>query len=201
MSWHLAGTYLESCSCEPGCSCNFRGVPNSKEGNCEAFGAHRIEDGSFDGLNLAGAKVGWALWWPGAIHDRGGRGRAFVDCATDEQFEALSRIWRGEVGYSYFEVFNSTFDEPTAVERAAIDITVDGRRSSWRVGERAETVMEPLLNPVTHEENDVRIVKPGGFIWKDGHVAQSNRMRVDVPGISFDLSGRHCLIAPFEYRP
>ena len=47
----------------------------------------------------------------------------------------------------------------------------------------------------------MRIVKPGGFIWKDGHIALSTRMRVDVPGISFDLSGRHCVISPFEYQP
>lgn len=201
MSWNLRGTYLESCNCEPGCGCNFRGFPSSPEGNCQAFTAHRIEEGSFDGVDLGGSNVTWALWWPGAIHERGGRGHAFVDCATDEQFAALARIWRGEAGYPYYEIFNSTFDEPTAVERATVEITVDGRNSTWAVPGVAESVMEPLRNPVSGEENDVRIVKPGGFIWKDGEIAQSARMRVDLPGISFDLSGRHCVLAPFDYRP
>ncbi|MGQ0668648.1 MAG: hypothetical protein ACT4PO_03065 [Actinomycetota bacterium] len=36
-------------------------------------------------------------------------GHAYIDCATDEQFEALAKIVRGEAGYSYFEIFNSTF--------------------------------------------------------------------------------------------
>jgi hypothetical protein len=63
------------------------------------------------------------------IHERNGRGHAFVDCETDEQFEALSRIWRGEVGYSFFEIPNSTFDEPSAVDRSTVDLTL-ARKSS-----------------------------------------------------------------------
>ena len=77
--WRITGTYLEFCNCDPGCGCNFRGLPSSPEGNCQAVISHVIEDGSFDGVDLAGAKVSWALWWPGAIHDKGGRGRAYID--------------------------------------------------------------------------------------------------------------------------
>jgi hypothetical protein len=126
--WRIRGTYLEFCNCDPGCGCNFRGLPTSPEGNCQAVISHVIEKGSRDGLDLAGAKVSWALWWPGPIHDKGGRGHAYID-ATDEQYEALSRIWRGEEGWGLFEIFNSTLDEPTAVERATLDITVDQKRS------------------------------------------------------------------------
>ena len=72
--WRISGTYLEFCNCDPGCGCNFRGLPNSPEGNCQAVISHVIEEGSRDGLDLAGAKVSWALWWPGAIHDKGGKG-------------------------------------------------------------------------------------------------------------------------------
>src|SRR5215211_9078080 len=132
-AWRIAGTYLEACSCTPGCGCNFVGSPSSPEGNCEAFLAHVIEEGSADGVELGGTKVVWALWWPGAIHERGGHGHAFVDCETDEQFEALSRIWRGEVGYGFFEIFNSTFEEQSAVDRAAIDLTLDGKSSRYSV--------------------------------------------------------------------
>ena len=74
--WTLSGTYLEFCSCDPGCGCNFRGSPNSVEGNCQALIAHRVEDGGFDGLDLTGSRIAWALWWPGAIHEGGGRGHA-----------------------------------------------------------------------------------------------------------------------------
>jgi hypothetical protein len=117
----IAGTYLETCNCDPGCGCNFRGFPTSPEGNCEAFLGHAIERGSYDGIDLAGAKAVWALWWPGPIHDKGGRGHAYVDCETDEQF------------------------------------------------------------------------------WRDGEIAQSGRMRMDLPEMNWDLSGRHAVFSRFGY--
>jgi hypothetical protein len=198
-SWSISGTYLEFCSCEAGCGCNFKGSPNSPEGNCQALISHRIEDGSYEGLELAGARVSWALWWPGAIHERGGRGHAFVDCESDNQYEVLSRIWRGEEGYSLYEIFNSTLDEPTVVERAAVELDVDGKSSRVKIGDAIDALMTPLLNPVTGEENKVRIVKDGGFIWADGEIATNERVHVATPEVSFDLAGRHSVFAPFSY--
>jgi hypothetical protein len=54
--WSIAGTYLETCNCDPGCGCNFRGLPTSPEGNCEAFLGHVIETGERDGLEWLEAK-------------------------------------------------------------------------------------------------------------------------------------------------
>jgi hypothetical protein len=195
----MAGTYLEACNCEPGCGCNFVGSPNSPEGNCEALLGHVIDEGSANGVDLGGAKVLWALWWPGAIHEGKGHGHVFVDCGSEEQFEALSRIWRGEKGYSLFEIFNSTFEEPSLVERRTIDMTLDGRRSRYSVDGVAEAVLTPLRSPVSNEENDVRILKPGGFIWKDGAIGTSERLRVELPEMNFDVSGRHTVYAEFDY--
>jgi hypothetical protein len=198
--WRITGTYLETCNCDPGCGCNFRGVPSSPEGNCEAFVAHDIERGEFDGTDLSGTKVAWALWWPGAIHDRGGHGHAYVDCESDEQFDALRRMWRGEEGYGLFEIFNSTLDEPSAVDRAEVKMTVDGRRSRFSVEGVGESVMTPLTSPVDPAaENHVRIVKESGFIWRDGEIAQSERLHVDLPEMSYDVSGRHAVFSRFGY--
>lgn len=199
VGWRLAGTHVELCSCAPGCDCNFRGFPNSPEGNCEAFVCEVIEAGRSGELDLSGTRVAWALWWPGAIHEKRGRGHAFIDCESDAQLEVLSSIVRGEAGHEYFEIFNSTFEEPTAVERAKVDVTLDGRNSRFSVEGVGESIMEPLRNPVTGAENDVRIVKPGGFIWKDGEIGQGTRMRVSLPEMAFDVSGRHAVAAPFDW--
>ena len=68
--WRIPGTYLEFCNCDPGCGCNFRGFPTSPEGNCQAVISHVIEEGASERLDLAGAKVSWALWWPGGSTTR-----------------------------------------------------------------------------------------------------------------------------------
>jgi hypothetical protein len=154
--WTLSGTYLEFCSCDAGCGCNFRGSPNSAEGNCQALIAHRVEDGGFDGLDLIGSQIAWALWWPGAIHEGGGRGHAYVGCESDEQYEALSRIWRGEEGYALFEIFNSTFDAPSAVDRVPVELTVDGKSSRVLIDGVADAVMTPLRSPVTARKTTSR---------------------------------------------
>jgi hypothetical protein len=61
--------------------------------------------------------------------------------------------------------------------------------------------MTPLTNPVTGEENDVRIVKGTGFIWRDGEIAQSERFHVDLPEMemSWDLAERHSVFSTFDY--
>ena len=197
--WRISGTYLETCNCDPGCGCNFRGVPNSPEGNCEAFLAHDIERGEFEGVDLGGTKVAWALWWPGAIHDGGGHGHAYVDCETDDQFDSLRRMWRGEEGYALFEIFNSTFEELSAVDHAEVKLTVDGRNSRYSVDGVGESVMTPLRSPVGDDENHVRIVKESGFIWRDAEIAQSERLHVDLPEMKFDVSGRHAVFSRFGY--
>src|SRR4029450_4101532 len=121
------------------------------------------------------------------------------DAQNDEQFDAIARIWRGEEGYGLFEIFNSTLDETTAVEGAAIDITVDGKRSRVAGEGGTESQMTPLTNPVTGDETDVRIVKTTGFIWRDGEIAQSERFQIGLPEMSWDLAQRHAVYSLFEY--
>jgi hypothetical protein len=196
--WRLSGTLLEFCNCEPSCGCNFRGFPNSPDGSCRGFGLYAVEEGRYGDLDLGGARVAWALLWPGPIHEGDGRGRAFVDC-RDEQFEALRRIWRGEEGYASFEIFNSTLVEPTAVERRSVQVTLDGKRSRVVVEGRIDAAMTPLLDPVSGEENDVRVVKPSGFDYQDGAVAQGERMRLTLPEQAFEFSGGHAAVARFAY--
>ncbi|MFY9588101.1 MAG: DUF1326 domain-containing protein [Actinomycetota bacterium] len=198
-SWNFSATYIEFCSCDPGCGCNFTSLPTSPEGNCFALTAHHIDEGVYGRTDLGGCTVAWALWWPGAIHEKGGHGHVFIDCANDDQFAALSTIYRGEAGYPYFEIFNSTFVEPTAVERATVEIAIDGKNSTIRIDSRAAAIMEPLRSPVTGDENDVRIVKDKGFIWKDGAIAQGKRMMVNLDEMSFETSGRHAVVASVSY--
>ena len=50
--------------------------------------------------------------------------------------------------------------------------------------------MTPLTNPVTGDENEVRIVKTSGFIWRDGEIAQSDDVSRRPPRDGWDLAGR-----------
>jgi hypothetical protein len=62
-----------------------------------------------------------------------------------------------------------------------------------------EAAMETLRNPVTNEPNDVRIVKAEGFIWIDGEIAQSERLKVVLPEMSFEHAGKHAVFSAIDW--
>ncbi len=71
--WSLKGIGYEFCNCNPGCSCNFSGLPTSSDGSCKAFVACAIQTGRCGDVDLSGITVASILDWPRAIHDGGGK--------------------------------------------------------------------------------------------------------------------------------
>ena len=80
-----------------------------------------------------------------------------------------------------------------------MNLTIAGKESRIEVPGAGSAQMEPLRNPVSGAENDVRIVKPGGFIWKEGEIATSTRLEIDLPEMAFEFSGRHAVHAAFDW--
>jgi len=109
------------------------------------------------------------------------------------------KYWNDPTTADGYEMMPDEFWVWSDVERRTIDIALDGRRSRYSVDEVAEAVLTPLRSPVGDEENDVRILKPEGFIWKDGAIGTSERLRVELPEMNFDVSGRHTVYAEFDY--
>jgi predicted small metal-binding protein len=56
--WHLAGTYIEHCSCHSVCPCTTSGLalPADTE-RCQAVAAWRIDRGAIGGLEVSGLSV------------------------------------------------------------------------------------------------------------------------------------------------
>ena len=47
--------------------------------------------------------------------------------------------------------------------------------------------MEPIVNPVTGETQDVHITYPsGGFLWNDGQIATTGVMRINYGDMTFE---------------
>src|SRR5205807_8224161 len=56
---------------------------------------------------------------------------------------------------------------------------VDGKSSQVSIDGVADAVMTPLRSPVSGEENNVKIVKDGGFIWAEGEIADRKSTRLN----------------------
>jgi hypothetical protein len=198
--WELQVDYIETCNCDFACPCNFSGYPT--DGFCEALVAYHVKKGRFGKTRLDGLDVIYAAAWPKAIHQGGGTLRLYVsEGATPEQRDALVRIFSGRAkGNGPFELFGGTMAtvEPTVF--APIEMTIDGRRSSFRVPGHIEVALAPHTNPVSGEVQDVRVNMPKGFIFRTAQAARTLVMKLLGTGtMSFDHSGQNAFFARLEF--
>ena len=198
--WKIAVDYVETCNCDFGCPCNFSGYPT--DGFCEALVGYHIRDGRYGRTKLDGIDVIYAAAWPKSIHQGGGTLRLYVsESATPPQRDAIVRIFTGKAkGSGPFELFAGTMATIEAPVFTKVDFTVDGRRSGFRVAGAVEVAMTPFVNPVSGEEQDVRVNLPKGFIWRSVKAARTAVMRILGAGpLSFDHTGQNAFYARLEF--
>ena len=198
--WKLLTDYIESCNCNYGCPCNFSGYPT--DGYCEAIVGYHIRDGNYGRTKLGGLDVIYVAAWPKSIHQGGGTLRLYVsESATPPQREALLRIFCGKAkGTGPFELFASTMATIEDPVYAPVEFVADGRRSRFRVPGALEVAMAPFVNPVSGDEQDIRVNLPKGFIWKSVKAAKTAVMRILGTGpLSFDHSGQNAFYARLEF--
>jgi hypothetical protein len=198
--WEMQVDYVETCNCDFACPCNFSGYPTG--GFCEALVAYHIKKGHFGKTRLDGLDVIYAAAWPKAIHQGGGTLRLYIsEGASSEQREALVRVFSGRAkGNGPFELFGgtmSTFDEPVFTP---IEMTIDGRRSAFRVPGHLEVALAPHTNPVSGEVQDIRVNMPKGFIFRSAQAARTLVMKMlGVGTLSFDHSGQNAFFSRLEF--
>lgn len=201
-SWHISGHHAGSCNCVWACPCQFNALPD--KGNCEAVLAWEIDEGHFGDVSLDGVRFGFAVHWPGAIHEGNGT-RQFVvgEGASDEQREAIEAMATGEHGGTYFEIFASVCpnDRDPIVAPIELDVERDARRGSFRIAGLGESRIEPIVNPeISEEEHRVRIDLPDGFEYKQAEIGNSVEWSVESDGpLSFSHENTYAQLYEFDW--
>jgi hypothetical protein len=149
--WHMSGHGYEFCNCDFGCGCNFGGFPNSEDGSCHALVGFTATKGRCGSVDLGGVKGAGIFLWPRAIHEGNGKAVFIVDpSTTDEQADALGRIFTGQLGGLPWELLGPTF-EVVGLEKRRITIEGKGRRSTLRIDGVGEARGDTLKDPVSGE--------------------------------------------------
>jgi hypothetical protein len=197
--WRLKAHVLETCNCSNGCGCQFNGFPDY--GNCEAIIGYEVIEGHFGDGDLTGVRAVFAGKWPKAIHEGNGTGVLFIDeTASAAQVEAIGRIFSGQEGGMPWEALGATLVAVDGPILTPIDMTVDGRRSRFRIADVLDVNMTPLLHPVSGEESEVDVVYPkGGFIWNHGEVTTTSTMRINHGDLNFQYPGKWGAYAVAEW--
>ncbi len=190
--WRLQVDYIETCNCIYGCPCNFAGYPT--DGFCEALVGYHINSGKFGPARLDGLDVIYAAAWPKAIHQGGGSLRLYIsEQASSDQRDGLVQIFSGRAqGNGPFELFGSTMVDHQEPVFCKIEMSIDGRRSAFHVPGVLDVEVEPFVDPVSGEQQDVEVHLPNGFIWKSVQAAKTRAMRLFGTGpLSFDHTGQN----------
>jgi hypothetical protein len=198
--WHYKADYLEFCSCAYGCPCNFNGFPT--EGYCRAVVGYRFNEGSCGDVDLAGSSVVVALSWPKAIHEGNGTVAMFFDPSVPEaQVGAIAAIFGGQYGGNPHDIFSATFTTVLGPFVEPIEFTVDGTKSSIKIGSKISAEMTPHVSPVDPtQEQEVHVVLPTGFVFQDASAARTLRQIVNVDGMSFEDMDRNAFHAKVEHH-
>lgn len=190
VSWHLAGEEVGSCNCAWGCPCQFNALPTA--GRCEALIAYLVHDGRFGDTSLSGVRYAQIVSWPGAIHEGNGTRRFVLDeKMSPDQREALTELYSGRHGGTYFEIFASVCTETLEAIVAPMEVQINrqNRVATIRIPGIAQSEIEPIRNPATGEEHRARIDLPNGFEYKVAEMG--NSLRWQVTGAGDDLTMEH----------
>jgi hypothetical protein len=125
----------------------------------------------------------------------------FFDSSTSqEQQEALVGILTNQHGGLPHEIFAMTFTNIIGPFVEPIEFKLDGTKSSVKVGSKISAAMTPHTSPVEpHEEQEVHIVLPTGFVFTDAQAARTTGQKVNIDGLQFDDKESNAFHAVIEH--
>ncbi|AGB23401.1 hypothetical protein Mycsm_03082 [Mycobacterium sp. JS623] len=145
MAWKIRGTYVETCSCEFFCPCNFNLANGADYDRCRATLVFNITDGDIEGTDVSGLVVVIIADTPKVMADGNWRLGTVIDSrATDEQAEKLRCVFSGELG-GPMAALGPLVAENLGVQRAAIDVREEGRLHSVRIGDTTNLEVEDVV--------------------------------------------------------
>ncbi|MEL6774431.1 MAG: DUF1326 domain-containing protein, partial [Pseudomonadota bacterium] len=127
-TWSINGELILNCNCTVFCPCVVSlGKHPPTEGYCQAWMGVRIDEGTYNGEDLAGLNVGMLLDIPGEMARGNWKAAAYIDDrASDAAYDALVKIFsgaaRGTTG-----LFSILVGEFMGAERQPISYETEGK--------------------------------------------------------------------------
>ncbi len=184
MAYHLKGSLLEVCTCKILCPCWVGEDPDF--GDCKSAMAWHFDQGTIDGVDVAGLTIGLAVYIPGNVLDGNWRVTMFInDDATDEQAEAIQAVYSGTKGGPVADLVQLV-GEVTSVERVPIVFDVVEGRGTLKLGEVAHAELEPYRSAtgeVTTLTNTVFSTVPGA----PAYVGKASKFKLKSAPLDIDL--------------
>jgi hypothetical protein len=186
MSWNLAGSYFETCSCDVMCPCTASLALGATHDYCRVVLVFHIKDGEVEGTDVSGLTVAAVADTPKVMTDGNWRLGVFIDDqASDEQAEKLGGVFSGALG-GPMEALGPLIGENLGARRAPIEVREDGLTHAVKIGDEVDFEVEDVV-PFGVESGQpaqlVGIFHPAG---SELTVARATRSNIDAFGISYE---------------
>ena len=186
MSWHLKGSYAETCSCELMCPCNLSFDHGATYDYCRAALAFNIKDGEIDGTDVSGLKTAFVIDTPKVMTEGNWRLGLFIDDrADDEQMEKLTAVYGGQKG-GPMEMAAAMIGELLGVERAPFEVVEDGLTHSVKIGDAIDFEIEDIVPFGVETGQPVRLVGVFHPAASEFNAAEAKRSKINAFGIEYE---------------
>jgi hypothetical protein len=186
MSWKLAGSYFETCSCNVVCPCTASLALPATLDRCRVTLVFNVKDGQVEGTEVSGLTVAAVADTPKIMSEGNWRIGVFIDAAaSDAQAEKLGGVFSGALG-GPMEALGPLIGENLGVERAPIEVREEGLHHSVRIGAAVDFEIEDVVPLGVQTGEPARltgIFHPAG---SELTVAHATRSRIDAFGIQYD---------------
>ena len=186
MSWRIAGSYFETCSCDVVCPCTASLSFGATNDYCRVVLVFHVKEGEVEGVDVSGLTVAAVADTPKVMTDGNWRLGVFVDeDASDEQTEKLVQVFSGQLG-GPMGALAPLVGEILGVERARIDLDDDGLRHSVRIGDVVDFEIEDIVPFGVETGQPIRFDGMFHPVGSDLTMAEAKRSRIKAFGIEYE---------------
>jgi hypothetical protein len=186
MSWKIAGSYFETCSCDVVCPCTASLALGATQDYCRVVLVFHVKDGEVEGVDVSGLTVAAVAETPKVMTDGNWRLGVFIDsAASDEQAEKLGGVFSGALG-GPMEALGPLVGENLGVERAAIEVHEDGLTHSVKIGDAVDFEVEDVVPFGVESGQPARLVGIFHPAGSELTIARATRSKIDAFGIAYE---------------
>ena len=196
--WQLKGQYFESCNCEALCPCIVQGTSvQPTDGHCDVGLAFHVEEGSFNGVPLAGLNFLAANYTPGPMGEGNWTSGFYVDeLATPEQRKAMEQILSGHMG-GPAERWRAMTTDFRGIQYVPIEFKSEGNTRSINIPDIIDFNIEGIIKP--GQDDVLLLVNAGHPVNRDLYMAKGTRATYTDHGMSWDNTGKNGHYVPFDW--
>jgi hypothetical protein len=188
MSWNLAGSYFETCSCDVVCPCTASLALGATQDRCKVVLVFNVKDGEVEGTDVSGLTVAAVCDTPKVMSDGNWRLGVVIDAAaSDEQAEKLGGVFSGALG-GPMEALGPLIGENLGVERLPIEVQEDGVKHSIKIGDEVDFEIEDVVPFGIESGEPARITGIFHPVGSELAISRATRSQINAFGIQYEAN-------------